>query len=345
MQRADTPISRNRLCAEVLESKGISLAEAYEEGSDAPVFLVPERRDLTWLYERPLNGHKGTFGKVLVVAGSEGMCGAAYFCAKAALRSGAGMVKIQTAAENRIPLQQLLPEAMLDTDGPYPAPSWEKDMDWCDVIVAGCGLGTDAEAETRLSWFLRKAGEKNRILVLDADGLNLLARHPEWKDILPLRTVLTPHMGEMSRLTGMTGTELASRRLEAVRDTAERFHSVCVLKDACTVTAEPSGDFYVNTTGNDGMGTAGSGDVLAGILAGMLAQGRVRLSPAGDGGAGRIRGMQSMLAGQAACGVFLHGLAGDMAAENRGKNAMTATDIIEGLCNVELQFRNSGNTD
>ena len=345
MQRADTPISRSRLCAEILETKGISLTEAYNEGSDAPVFLVPERRDLAWLYERPPYGHKGTFGKVLVVAGSEGMCGAAYFCAKAALRSGAGMVKIQTAAENRIPLQQLLPEAMLDTAGPCPAPSWEKDVDWCDVIVAGCGLGTDAEAETRLSWFLRKAGEKNRILVLDADGLNLLARHPEWKDSLPARTVLTPHMGEMCRLTDMTGPELARQRLKAARDTAERFHSVCVLKDACTVTAGPLGAFYLNTTGNDGMGTAGSGDVLAGVLAGVFAQGRGRLLPAGAGGAVPTRGIQNELAGQAACGVFLHGLAGDMAAENIGKNAMTATDIIEGLCSVERQFRNDRSTD
>ena len=296
--------------------------------TDHAARICPE--DLTWLYDRPRHGHKGTFGKVLVAAGSEEMCGAAFFCASAVLHTGAGMVRILSVPENRIPLQTLLPEAMVDCSPDRensPPPSWELDLDWCDVLVLGPGLGTDKRAARKMQTLIQGAVQRDLPLVLDADGLNLLAAHPAWQKSLPRRTILTPHMGEMSRLTGFSIPVLSADKAKAASTLAARLGCVCVLKDAVTVIADAQGRVYINTTGNDGMGTAGSGDVLAGILGGLLAQ-RLRI------------GLDSeALLQTAACGVYLHGFSGDLAAEAAGSNYITAGDICRGLSLSEKKLR------
>ena len=141
-----------------------------------------EKEDLKLFPERDPGGNKGTFGKILFVTGSAGMCGAAYLSAGAALRAGAGMVKIQTVEENRIPLQILLPEAMVCTR--FDEESNEQLLSWCDVIVIGPGLGTSGASREREQWFLTAAAREKKPLVLDADGLNLLAMHPQWREYI-----------------------------------------------------------------------------------------------------------------------------------------------------------------
>ena len=286
--------------------------------------FLPEERDLSYLRQRMPDGNKGSFGKVLIVAGSPGMCGAAAFAGRGALGSGAGMVKIQTAEENRVALQSLLPEAMLDcSDDPE---KWKQDLAWCDSLVIGPGIGTDESACARLRFFLEGAKEKNIPALIDADGLNLLALHPELCSLLvrPQKkhsafTVLTPHLGEMGRLTGISPSRLALDRGKAAAELALRLGSIIVMKDASTVTASPSGTLYINPNGNSGMATAGSGDALAGILGGILAQAKDTILESEE------------CAQKIATGVFLHGLCGDLAAEEYGETGMTVSDLLSCL--------------
>ncbi len=278
---------------------------------------ILEDSDIEKLPKRNLEGNKGTFGKVLAVAGSTGMCGAAYFCAAAALAAGAGMVKILTEKDNRIPLQTLLPEAIIDC-GEEPK-EWEKALDWCNVLIIGPGLGKSERSRKMLPWFLEHTWEK-KPMILDADGLNLLAENPRWRKFLGKRAVLTPHMGEMSRLTGKTVAELQKDRIAAARELAEKTGAVCVLKDACTVTASPDGAVWLNLSGNPGMAAAGSGDVLTGVLAGMF-----------------CADLENGLAEpdkSAALGVYIHGRAGELAAKTKGEYGMKAGDLLPAVSEV-----------
>ena len=281
------------------------------EGINSDAWYL-EEKDLQSLPARISSGNKGTFGKVLAVAGSAGMCGAACFSAGAALKTGAGMVKILTEEENRIPLQTLLPEAMVSTGEDQD--SFERDFEWCDVLIIGPGLGTSERSIRKVHWFLKKAQLTHKPVVLDADGLNLLSVHPQWNKYLGGHCILTPHIGEMSRLTGKSISEIKENQPETAAGFASETGAVCVLKDACTVTASPVGTLYFNRSGNPGMATAGSGDVLSGILAGILCM--------------HLRKGACDLAYLAAKGVMLHGICGDRAAEVRGTRGMTASDII-----------------
>lgn len=280
-------------------------AYAYE---DSDISRMPERRD---------HSNKGTYGRVLVIAGKHNMAGAAYFSGKAAAMTGCGLVKIFTAEDNRTIIQQLLPEAILET--------WTADeteqcdpvfgekigscVSWADVIVLGPGLGTDSVAEAIVTEVLQRAACP---VIADADALNLLAKNPQPLRIRQGRTILTPHMGEMARLTGKSIEELTASMVNSAAAVAKEYRAVCVLKDARTVTALPDGTYYVNTSGNNGMSTAGAGDVLTGIIAGLIAQG--------------------MIVEEAApLGVYLHGRAGDAIAEETGCYSMMASDIIEGI--------------
>ena len=164
--------------------------------------------------------------------------------------------------------------------------------------------------------------------MLDADGLNLLAEHPEWKKYLGAHVILTPHMGEMSRLTGKSIRELKSDRVGAARALAAETGAVCVLKDACTVTAAPDGRVWISLFGNAGMATAGSGDVLSGVFAGMQAM--YLEIPVADRDAGFY----------AALGVLLHGAGGDQAAMRKGMAGMKAGDIVDGIAEVLKEQQN-----
>lgn len=289
-----------------------------EQAEDCTCHL--EWSDLRLLPERVAYGNKGTFGKVLVVAGTEGMCGAAFLSASAALAGGAGMVQIQTVEENRIPLQTLLPEAMV-TCG-FTEESNRKCFDWCDVLVIGPGLGVSGRSRERAEWFLKNAADDGKPVILDADGLNLLALHPEWKSCLSKRVTVTPHLGEMGRLAGKNIGQIQHRIAETAQEFAADTGAVCVLKDACTVVADKDGRTYLNLSGNPGMATAGSGDVLTGVLAAVQCMylNQETLKP--------DEGMC------AALGVYLHACSGDLAAKKVGTRGMTARDIVRMLPEV-----------
>ena len=275
-----------------------------------------EREDLKMLPDRLPYGNKGTFGKVLLVAGSEGMCGAAYLSAAAALKCSAGMVKIQTVEANRVPLQTLLPEAMITCD--FDESKNERMLEWCDVLVIGPGLGASAQSRERAQWFLSRTAMCGKSVVLDADGLNLLALHEDWKRFIGENVIVTPHIGEMSRLCGKSIGDIQDCLVQTAFDYAKETKAVCVLKDACTVVSGASEERYLNISGNAGMATAGSGDVLSGVIAGVLCMYlKAERKPS--------------MAMMAALGVYVHGLAGDLAAETVGQRGMTAGDIIRFL--------------
>lgn len=280
-----------------IENYGICAETAFTYEKEEAKNLLPQRKT---------SGHKGTFGKVLLYAGSREMSGAALLCARAVLCSGAGMLKVLTEESNHALLRTVLPEAMLATDP-------VKDLKWADVLVAGPGIGTSKEAKETLGILLRAA---DLPMVLDADALNLLAEGPELMELVKEKAskqpvILTPHPGEFLRLSGLAITDYQQEREKAVRTFQEQSQCILVSKDACTVVTDGT-SLYLNSTGNDGMATAGSGDVLTGVIGSLLAQGL----PAFEA---------------AAKGAFLHGLAGDEAALKKGKHGMIASDLIENL--------------
>lgn len=263
------------------------------------------------LPRRKARSHKGTYGKVLCVAGSVDMAGAAYLCAYGAYRAGAGLVRILTPKENRIILQSLLPEAVLTTFEPeMPAEDILREaLSWADVAAVGPGLGKKPWAGSFVKTVLE---EFQRPVVLDADGLNHLSAYPELLDVHTGPLILTPHVGEFSRMTGQTAEEIAVDIPGQAGHYAVKEGCICVLKDAPTAIGSPDGRVWINTTGNSGMSTGGSGDVLTGIIAGLLGQKAEPLDAA-------------------LLGVWLHGRAGDLAAEKEGTYGLLARHLAEYL--------------
>ncbi|MBP3618681.1 MAG: NAD(P)H-hydrate dehydratase [Lachnospiraceae bacterium] len=277
---------------------------------------------------RPAYSNKGTFGKVAVIAGSKNMAGAAYFAACGAYRTGAGLVKIVSPECNREILQTLLPEAMLTTymtKDELPAVV-EEAVSFADAIIIGPGLSQNDEAEALVS-LLRDTligREKVPATLWDADALNLLAKKMDedglvkeaerlafLNNYLPQDAVLTPHPGELSRLLHMPVKELTGDFLETAKRIAGESNRVYVLKDAVTLTIKDT-RCIVNTTGNNGMATGGSGDVLSGIIGALLASGKDTFTVA-------------------ALGVWLHGAAGDTARETVGTAPMIARDLLQAI--------------
>ena len=284
--------------------------------SDRPKAAAHERGDLALLPGRFAHSNKGTYGKLLVVAGSVNMAGAACLCARAAYRAGTGLVRVLTPEENRLIIQTSVPEAVLTTyraDSPD-AQTIKDAVGWADAVVAGPGIGTGEGARALLALVLDCVSVPT---VLDADALNILAKDCGRLSAPHADLIVTPHLGEMARLTGHTVEHIQGALMESARQFAETYGVVCVLKDFRTVTAVPGGLTYLNLSGNHGMATAGSGDVLSGVIGGLLAQ-----------------GMKASVA--ASCGVYLHGLAGDAAARRTGKRALLASDIADGLKELDL---------
>lgn len=269
-----------------------------------------EKSDLSFsLPKRKIDSNKGTYGKALMIVGSEGMAGAAYLSAKAAYAAGCGLVRIYTPKSNRIILQQLLPEAIITSYDEYNEFELQRLLDWADVTLIGCGLGTGEVSEELVCGTLR-FGECP--CVIDGDGLTILAKHMDWLLYAKQKIVVTPHMKEMTRLLNCTLQELKEEPFLLLEDFAKKNALVCALKDARTLVARKDTPTYVNLTGNPSMAKAGSGDVLAGVITGLVAQGTDTHS--------------------ATCmGVFLHGLAGDIAQDKRGKYSVLASDIIDAL--------------
>ncbi len=253
-------------------------------------------------------GHKGDFGHALIAAGSYGKMGAAVLSARACLHSGAGLLTCHIPGCGYDIMQVSLPEAMVITDfNSSFITRTETDLSVYDAVGLGPGLGKATETRQWLQQLLRSYKGK---LVIDADGLNLLTAEPGLLHLLPAHTVLTPHPKEFSRLFGDTPNEF--ERLALASRKAQELEIVIVLKGHHTCVALPDGYCYYNSTGNAGMATAGSGDVLTGILTGLLAQGYSSREAA-------------------LLGVFLHGLAGDIAADRLSPEAMLSGSIIDHL--------------
>lgn len=281
--------------------------------------------------KRAADGNKGTFGKLLVIAGSEGMSGACQLCVKAAYRMGSGMVKAVVPEVIRQDLQGNIPEALCMTypkDSDFAIASEEYDklaasMEWADAIVAGPGLGTSKTAERLLELVL---SESRLPLVLDADALNLLAKKPnflKWinqchEDKQERIMVLTPHMGEMARMCAAKVSSIQDDVAAFTEEKAgtwsemlgESWKLTLVLKDARTLVYEKEKPLFLNTAGNSGMATAGSGDVLSGMIGALLAEG--------------LSGYESGV-----LGVYAHACAGDKAVKNGNEYAIMANDIAD----------------
>lgn len=304
-------LQEGNVCAGKILTGDIGISsETFSEGT---VTFGYEKQDLFLGFpKRKKNSHKGSYGKVLMIAGSKGMSGAAYLSAKAAYAVGAGLVQIYTHEENRVILQQLLPEAIITTYDTFDSEQLEKLIQWADLIGIGCGLGKSDTAERVMQYTLKRALVP---CVVDADGINILSKHMEWIEVTNALIVLTPHMKEMSRMLQCSVKELIEQRMERLHAFVERYKVVCVLKDARTLVAKEHRNTYLNLSGNAAMAKAGSGDVLAGVIVGIQAQ-------------------QCEPYTSACLGVFLHGLAGDMARDKKGAYSVLASDLVAEISSV-----------
>ena len=260
------------------------------------------------LPDRPEDSNKGTYGRLLVIAGSKGMAGAAYLNAHAAYMTGAGLVRIYTSSDNREILQTLLPEAIITTYEEYNKEELLSLLTWADSVCIGSGLGMSRLSEK----ILKTEIEYVKVpCLIDADGLNLLAENKNYlNQMAERRFVITPHMKEMSRLTGTPVEELKADRIQILKDFISRYRITCVLKDSRTLIASEEKGIRMNLTGNSAMAKAGSGDVLAGVISGWMVQGK----EAEDA---------------AELGTYIHGLSGDLAKFEKGVYSVMARDLIE----------------
>ena len=260
------------------------------------------------LPDRPEDSNKGTYGRLLVIAGSKGMAGAAYLNAHAAYMTGAGLVRIYTSSDNREILQTLLPEAIITTYEEYNKEELLSLLTWADSVCIGSGLGMSRLSEKILKTVIEYVKVP---CLIDADGLNLLAENKNYlNQMAERRFVITPHMKEMSRLTGTPVEELKADRIQILKDFISRYRITCVLKDSRTLIASEEKGIRMNLTGNSAMAKAGSGDVLAGVISGWMVQGK----EAEDA---------------AELGTYIHGLSGDLAKYEKGVYSVMARDLIE----------------
>lgn len=299
----------------------IGISPQLSEVSSVPVVLATAALAQELLPARPASGHKGTFGKVLIVAGSAHYWGAPLLCGSGAYRTGSGLVAVAVPQKLRPVVAGRLPEA---TYPPVPDETeWSvagaefllERLDGYDALLFGPGLG-EAQA------FVERLLEERSLppLIVDADGLNSLARMADWPERLPANTVLTPHPGEMARLVGVPLTELAEReRVAVAREKAAEWQQVVLLKGAHTVVAAPDGRCALLPFATPALSTAGSGDVLSGVIVSLLGQGLSSYEAAVLGG-------------------YLHGAAGHLAGEQMGQAGLLAGEIADWLPEVRRQL-------
>ena len=282
------------------------------------VFLVEENDVLKTFPKRASNSHKHSVGKIFALAGSKSMMGAALLSSQSAMRSGAGQVILGIPDSEYGSIVKRTVEVM-----PMGLPSTnegsisfkaiseiKKRIDWANVLLLGCGLSGNVETQQLIREIIKTS---NKPMVIDADGLNALVENLELlKKRKSKNIVLTPHRGEFSRLIGIPSKEIELNKFSFAADFAEKYNLVLVLKGAPTIIAIPSGKIFINSTGNPGMSTAGSGDVLTGIIASLIGQG-------------------NSVTHSAVNGVFVHGKAGDIATEKIGIHGMIASDMIKYL--------------
>jgi len=288
-----------------IHPKAIALTSGY-------LFYL-DRNDIAGLLkDRPIFSHKGTYGHLLIVAGTKGMAGASVLSSKAALRSGAGLVTVHGPAANRVIVQTANPEVIFQSDTNDELISEVDSVEKYSSVAIGPGIGTHSETSHMLDSFIAKL---NKPCVFDADALNIISRHKELLSQLPRNSILTPHPKEFERIFGKSDSSY--ERILKAKQASIEYGLIIILKGAHTSISTPDGNLFFNSTGNSGMATAGSGDVLTGVLVGLLAQGYTAEDAAKTG-------------------VFIHGLAGDLALTKESKESLIAGDIIE---NLGLSFR------
>jgi NAD(P)H-hydrate epimerase len=248
--------------------------------------------------------HKGNYGHALLIAGSYGMMGAAVLSVKAAVRAGAGLVTTHVPRKGVEVIHQSVPESLVSIDSSETQFSHYPDLDNYSAVGIGPGIGKDPRTKEGLIELLQ---EVRVPLIIDADGLNLLSKIKNWRQKLPVQTILTPHPKEFERLFGLHTNSFS--RFEVQFDFSKDFKCVVVLKGAHTCITTPDGNVWFNTTGNPGMAKGGSGDVLTGLILGLLAQGY-------------------SITDSSILGVFLHGMAGDISAAESGEYGLIPSDIV-----------------
>ncbi|MGS0765435.1 NAD(P)H-hydrate dehydratase [Syntrophomonas curvata] len=302
----------------------ISIPTVLLENSSIKTNLINEQMVRMLLKPRAADTHKGTYGHVLIIGGSPGMVGAVTMASLAALRTGAGLVTAAVPESLAAAVDSSLMEVMtapLAENGqsaiaPEALPVIENLLGTVSVCAIGPGMSRYPEAGAIVRFVLEKAGVP---VVIDADGLNALQDDIAILKDRQVPIVLTPHPGEMARLTGKSIEEIQTNRVEFARSFAREWGVSLVLKGNKTVIAHPSGEVYINISGNPGMATAGSGDVLCGVIAGLVAQG--------------LKPQEAAFAG-----VYLHGQAGDLAARIKGERGLIAGDLISCLPGAIKQY-------
>ncbi len=284
----------------------IGLDTEFLKNADTDYELIAKNEVLSYYIPREKYSHKGTYGHSLIIGGSYGKIGAVHLATKACLHTGSGLVTAYVPQCGYIPLQTNLPEAMVITDVDERHISNIK-LDLSPTVIGiGIGMGKDKKTVKAFSDFLDC---NDTPLVIDADALNIISEHKELLKQLPSKTVLTPHPKELERLIGTWDDDFD--KLKMAKAFSKKYDCVLVIKGSNTVTVY-DGKGYVNTTGNPGMGTGGTGDVLTGIITGLIAQGYEALQAA-------------------IFGVYLHGKAGDIQVEKTGYQALTASRVVEGI--------------
>lgn len=300
-------LAENEMFVGELRILDIQLSQRAIEETPSPFFYTCKEDVLPLMRPRAKHAHKGMFGRALLVAGSKGMAGASVLAARAALRSGVGLLTVHVPSCNNAIVQGAVPEAMTSIDNSGCCFSDCIDTVRYTAVGVGPGLGQSAESEAAL---LALIDNCKAPMVLDADALNILARNPKYMQCLPQGSIITPHVGEFARLFGATDSSYV--RLQAAQAYAMTFGVTIVLKGAHTVIVTQMGTMHFNSTGNPGMATGGCGDVLTGCILSLLAQGYAAPDAA------RLA-------------VYAHGLAGDLAACERGQMALVAGDIVDYL--------------
>ena len=309
----------------------IGLPDGLDE--DVPLSLMTDSNMCPLLPLRSPDAHKGSFGKTMVVAGSRNYIGAAYLAGSAATRSGSGLVtialpaSIQTAVASKAiePTYLPLAESSPGVAKPSTASDVTDALDGYNSLLVGCGMGQTADTRAFIEAILHSRAPLPPT-VIDADGLNALATTPQWWERLEDTTILTPHPGEMARLTSMSTRDVQADRIGVATESAARWNKVVALKGAHTVVAYPDGHAMLSPFANPGLATAGTGDVLAGSIAGLLSQGA---SPENA----------------AALGVYLHGLAGERVRGRLGDTGMVASDLLPELPLAVKSLREGGILD
>lgn len=283
-------------------------------------FCADDNMVFSSITKRPRKSHKGTFGKLLCITGSESFSGAAAISTLGALRMGAGIVTLASTRTVHSLVAPLVPEATFlplpaNDEGGIAACATElllPAIETASAVLIGCGMGNTADTAAITNFVLKNA---HCPIVLDADAINSVAPSPEVLFSAQSSLILTPHMGEMARLIKKSPDEIAANRLELASEFSKKYSAVLVLKDSSTVISSPNGDVFFNTTGNPGLAKGGSGDLLAGIIASLSAQGFIDTAAA-------------------VCGAYLHGLAADKAAYSLSEYAMLPSDIANFLCRI-----------